>query len=333
MTVSDKTGSFGSLGTPPRFTHSDRRRLLLTVMPLGVLAAIVTAIAIANPNFLRPASIWTALDSAVPLMILAAGAMLVILCGGIDLSVAALASLASVLVAMWVPQLGGWVVPVVVILCALAGALQGAIHVIAQIPSFLVTLGGLAVWSGTALVVSGASTIGVTVSTLDWAFTRITPWKIPSAVFIGAGVVLVFALVMNLTPVRRWLVAIGSSEPSALLAGLPVTQTKVAAFAVSGACAGFAGVMLVGRTFSGAPSLADSLLLPVVAAIVVGGTAITGGFGGIGRTVVGVLIITVLRVGLSVAGVDSSYEQIFYGVLVIAAVALTIDRSKLPFVK
>lgn len=64
-----------------------------------------------------------------------------------------------------------------------------------------------------------------------------------------------------------------------------------------------------------------------------GGTAITGGFGGIGRTVIGVLIITVLRVGLSVAGVDSSYEQIFYGVLVIGAVALTIDRSKLPFVK
>ena len=132
---------------------------------------------------------------------------------------------------------------------------------------------------------------------------------------------------------RRWLIAIGSSEPAALLAGVPVAQTKIAVFVVSGACAGFAGVMLVGRTFSGAPSLADSLLLPVVAAIVVGGTAITGGFGGIGRTVIGVLIITVLRVGLSVAGVDSSYEQIFYGVLVIAAVALTIDRSKLPFVK
>jgi len=333
MSVSDKTGSFARLGDPPRLTQSARRKLLLTVMPFAVLAGLVTAIAIANPNFLRPASLWTALDSAVPLMILAAGAMLVILCGGIDLSIAALASLASVLVAMWVPQLGGWVVPVVVVVCALAGALQGTIHVVAQIPSFLVTLGGLAVWSGIALVVSGASTIGVTGTALDWTFTRVTPWNIPSAVFIGAAVVLVFALVMNLTPVRRWLVAIGSSEPSALLAGLPVSQTKIVVFAVSGACAGFAGVMLVGRTFSGAPSLADSLLLPVVAAIVVGGTAITGGFGGIGRTVVGVLIITVLRVGLSVAGVDSSYEQIFYGVLVIAAVALTIDRSKLPFVK
>lgn len=316
-----------------RFTRTGRRRMLLTIMPGVVLAALVTAIAIANPNFLRPNSLWTLLDSAVPLMILAAGAMLVILCGGIDLSIASLASLASVLVALWIPALGGAVVPVVVLLCALAGLLQGAIHVVAQIPSFLVTLGGLAVWSGLALVVSGAATIGVSGTALDWTFTRIGDARIPSAVIIGAVVVVVFALVLQFTPVRRWLVAIGSSEPAALMAGVPVARVKMAAFAVSGACAGFAGVMLVGRTYSGSPSLADSLLLPVVAAIVVGGTAITGGFGGIGRTVIGVLIIATLRVGLSVAGVDSSYEQIFYGVLVIGAVALTIDRSKLQFVK
>ena len=333
MSVTDKTGTFARLGEPPRLTQTTRRQLLLTVMPVIVLAALVAAIAIANPNFLRPLSIWTVLDSAVPLMILASGAMLVILCGGIDLSVAALASMSSVLVALWIPVLGPWVVPVVVLVGALAGLLQGAIHVVAQIPSFLVTLGGLAVWSGIALVASGASTIGVSGSTLDWTFTRIGPWRIPSAVLIAAAIVVVFALVLTFTPVRRWLISIGSSEPAALMAGVPVAQTKIAAFVVSGACAGFAGVMLVGRTYSGAPSLADSLLLPVVAAIVVGGTAITGGFGGIGRTVIGVLIISVLRVGLSVAGVDSSYEQIFYGVLVIAAVALTIDRSKLPFVK
>ncbi|GAA1846291.1 ABC transporter permease [Agromyces salentinus] len=333
MSVTDKTGAFSRLGDGPRLTQSARRQLLLTVMPVIVLAALVAAIAIANPNFLRASSIWTVLDSAVPLMILASGAMLVILVGGIDLSVASLASMASVLVALWIPALGGWAVPVVIIVCALAGLLQGAIHVVAQVPSFLVTLGGLAVWSGVALLASGASTIPVSGTTLDWTFTRVGAWNVPSAVLIAAALVAVFALVLAFTPVRRWLISIGSSEPAALMAGAPVTQTKIAAFVVSAACAGFAGIMLVGRTFSGAPTLADSLLLPVVAAIVVGGTAITGGFGGIGRTIVGVLIITVLRVGLSVAGVDSSYEQIFYGVLVIAAVAMTIDRSKLPFVK
>ncbi len=333
MYVTEKTGTLPRVAGNPRLTRAARRRLLLMVMPGAVLAVLVAAIAVANPNFLRAGSIWTVLDSAVPILILATGAMLVILCGGIDLSVAALASLASVLVALWIPLLGGWAVPAVVLLCALAGLLQGAIHVVAQIPSFLVTLGGMAVWAGLALVISGAATIGVSGTTLDWAFTRVGDARIPSAVLIAAALVVIVAVVLQFTPLRRWLVAIGSSESAALMAGVPVAQTKMAVFAVSGACAGFAGVMLVGRTFSGAPSLADSLLLPVVAAIVVGGTAITGGFGGIGRTVIGVLIITVLRVGLSVAGVDSSYEQIFYGVLVIGAVALTIDRSKLPFVK
>lgn len=333
MSVTNKPETLTRPGDGPRMTQSARRQLLLTIMPIVVLVCLVGAIALANPNFLRPASIWTALDSSVPLLILAAGAMLVILCGGIDLSVAALASLASVLVALWIPAMGGWAVVLVVLVGALAGLIQGLVHVIAQIPSFLVTLGGLAVWSGIALVVSGAATVGVSGTTLGWTFTRLTDWNIPSAVLIGTALVVVFALVLQLTPVRRWLVSIGSSEPAALLAGVPVAQAKIGAFVVSGACAGFAGVMLVGRTFSGAPTLADSLLLPVVAAIVVGGTAITGGFGGIGRTVIGVLIITVLRVGLSVAGVDPSYVQIFYGVLVIAAVALTIDRSKLLFVK
>jgi ribose transport system permease protein len=107
----------------------------------------------------------------------------------------------------------------------------------------------------------------------------------------------------------------------------------VLVFAVSGLCAGISGLLLVARTFSGAPTLADSLLLPTVAAVVVGGTAITGGFGGLGRTFLGVLIITVLRVGLGIMGVDPSYEQISYGLVVIIAVALTLDRSKLLVLK
>lgn len=309
------------------------RKRLLQFMPAFVLVALVLAVSIANPSFLRANSLLTAADSAAPLLVLATGAMLVILCGGIDLSVAALASMCSVFVALWVPSLGGWAVPVVILVGALAGFIQGAVHVVAQIPSFIVTLGGLAVWSGIGLVASGASTIGVLGTELEWAFSRLGAARIPSATLIALAVVVLVALVFWLTPVRRYFEAVGSAESAAILAGVPATQVKIVAFTVSGACAGLAGGLLVARTYSGAPGLADSLLLPVVAAIVIGGTAITGGFGGVGRTLIGVLIITVLRVGLSVAGVDPSYEQIIYGVLVIGAVSLTIDRSKLQFIK
>jgi ribose transport system permease protein len=91
--------------------------------------------------------------------------------------------------------------------------------------------------------------------------------------------------------------------------------------------------VLAASQFSGAPTLADSLLLPAIAAVVVGGTAITGGVGGPLRTLVGALLIVVLRTGMSVVGVDPSYEQIVYGVVIIAAVALTLDRGQLGIVK
>lgn len=320
----------------PRRSVANRRpsrAALLQGMPVLVLIALVLAVAAANPSFLEQRSLFTAADSAAPLMILALGAMVVILCGGIDLSIAALASLCSVLVAQWLPTLGIWTVPVIVIVGGLAGMAQGLIHVIAQIPSFVVTLGGMALWSGLALTFSGAATIAITGTELDWAFTRVGSAQVPSAVIIALIFVAICGAVISLTPLRRWLHAIGTSEPAAILAGVPVARVKIGAFAFSGACAGFASVLLVARTYSGSPTLADSLLLPVVAAVVVGGTAITGGHGGVARTVIGVLIIAVLRVGLSVAGVDSSYEQIIYGVLVIGAVALTIDRSKLTIIK
>ncbi|TBN58317.1 ABC transporter permease [Glaciihabitans arcticus] len=309
------------------------RAQVLRFMPIGVLALLIISVSVANPNFLRPNSLLTALDSATPLLVLAVGAMLVILCGSIDLSVAALASMCSVLVALWVPALGGWAIPAAALAGAIAGCVQGLVHVIAQIPSFIVTLGGLAVWSGIGLIVSGASTIGVTGNELEWAFMRLGPAKIPSAALIAFAVVGVFALLLWATPLKRWYEAIGNAEPAAAIAGVPVSALKIGAFTASGLCAGLAGGLLVARTYSGAPNLADSLLLPVVAAIVVGGTAITGGYGGVGRTLIGVLIITVLRVGLSVAGVNPSYEQIVYGSLVILAVSLTIDRSKFAFVK
>lgn len=304
-----------------------------TAMPVLALVALFIVIASANPSFLRSRSLLALADSAAPLLVLAAGATVVVLCGGIDLSIAALASLASVLLALWTPALSGWGVVAAVAVTTAAGALQGAVHVAFRIPSFVVTLGGMTAWSAVALLASGASALPITdTAVTDWAFTRIGG-VVPSAVVVALGVVAAVGLALWLTPLGRWVAAIGHSEPAARLAGLPVARVKVLAFTLSGLCAGLAAVLLVARTFSGAPTLADSLLLPAVAAIVVGGTAITGGHGAVWRTVVGAAIVTMLRVGLSLAGIDAAYESILYGTLIIVSVALTIDRSKLSIVK
>ncbi len=317
---------------PPRAARRSPRELALLVMPGVVLVLLVLGLSTRNPDLLSADGLLAVADSAAPLMVLAVGVTLVILCGGIDLSVAALAALSSVLLALWIPALGPAAAVPVVAVAALAGAVQGLVHVTAKVNSFIVTLGGLALWSGIALVVSGARTVPVTdLDAIRWAFTPVA--GIPSAVLVALGVVVLLGAVLRLTPAGRWVRAVGHAEQAARLSGIPVDAVKVAAFTASGACAGLAGVLLVGRTFSGAPSLGATLLLPAVAAVVVGGTAITGGHGGIGRTVIGALIIIVLRVGLSLVGVDAGVESVIYGVLVIGAVALTIDRAKLDVLK
>ncbi len=134
-------------------------------------------------------------------------------------------------------------------------------------------------------------------------------------------------------PFGRHVYAIGMAERAALLSGIRVGRVKVLGFALTGLFSGLAGLAMVARNASGSPTIADSLLLPSIAAVVIGGTSITGGVGGLGRTFIGALTITVLRVGFATIGLDPAYEPLAYGVLVVAAVALTIDRSKAQIVK
>ncbi len=310
-----------------------RSESLTSLMPVLALVSLVIALAAAKPGFLSQPSMTAVVDAAAPLAVLAAGATIAVLCGGIDLSIAALASLSSVLLALWLPTLGGLASVAVVGVAAAAGALQGAAHVFLRIPSFIVTLGGMSLFSSIALVISGAAPVPVTDDgPIRWGFTRIFD-VVPSAAVVAVVVVAVLAVLIKATPLGSWITATGYSEPAARLAGIPVDPLKIGAFCVSGACAGLAGVLLVARTFSGGPTMADSLLLPAIAAIVVGGTAITGGHGGLWRTLVGALVVTLLRVGLSVVGVSAAYESILYGALIVAAVALTLDRSKVMVVK
>ena len=306
---------------------------LTSFMPLIALVSLLAALTIADPGFLTQRSLTAAVRTSAPLVVLAAGATLVVLCGGIDLSIAALCSLSTVFFAMWLPDLGGLTVLAVIAAAGAIGAVQGIAHVLLRIPSFIVTLGGLSIFSAVALVISDAGPIRVVDRDATKWLTLYVGGIVPMSFFVAVVVVAAIAVVLRLTPLQSWVTATGFSESAARLAGTPVDLVKVAAFTVSGACAGLAAVMLVSRNFSGSPTMADNLLLPAVAAIVVGGTAITGGHGSIWRSLVGALVITLLRVGLPIVGVPSAWEQILYGAIIVAAVALTLDRSKVLVVK
>lgn len=306
---------------------------LTSFMPVIALVVLLAALTIADPGFLTLNSLTAAVRTSAPLVVLAAGATLVVLCGGIDLSIAALCSLATVFFALWLPDLGGLTMIALIAATGAIGALQGIAHVLLRIPSFIVTLGGMSIFTAIALVISDAGPIRVVDREATNWITLYVAGVLPMSFVVALVVVLVVSLILRLTPLESWIRATGYSESAARLAGSPVDLVKIAAFTVSGACAGLAAVMLVSRNFSGSPTMADNLLLPAVAAIVVGGTAITGGHGSLWRSLAGALVVTLLRVGLPIVGVPSAYEQILYGAIIVAAVALTLDRSKVLIIK
>ncbi|MFD7022888.1 ABC transporter permease [Promicromonospora sukumoe] len=306
---------------------------LTSFMPVIALVVLLAALTIADPGFLTLSSLTAAVRTAAPLIVLAAGATVVVLCGGIDLSIAALCSLATVFFALWLPDLGGATTLAIIATTGAIGALQGVVHVLLRIPSFIVTLGGMSIFAAIALVISDAGPIPLADRDSTKWLTLYVAGVLPMAFVVALVLVAVVSLVLKLTPLESWVRATGYSESAARLGGAPVDLVKIGAFTLSGACAGLAAVMLVSRNFSGSPTMADNLLLPAVAAIVVGGTAITGGHGSLWRSLAGALVVTLLRVGLPIVGVPSAYEQILYGAIIVAAVALTLDRSKVLIIK
>lgn len=310
------------------------RRNLLTALPAILLVVLVLAISARQPTFLSPLSLRTVAESTAPIAILALGQSLVILTGGIDLSIAVLASLGTVLLATWIGDMGATAVVLMILLITGAGFVNGFVAAFAQVPSFVVTLGGMGLWAGVALVISGASTLPISENyqLIGW-ITGKRVGGLSFAVYLALFLAIVVALAMKFLSRGRALHFVGLAESAALMSGLRTRNVRVLAFTLSGFFAAIAAVVFSSSQYSGAPTLASALLLPAIASVVVGGSAITGGIGGPFRTLIGALVIGVLRVGLPILGVDPAFEQVVYGALVISAVALTVDRSRIGIVK
>ena len=300
--------------------------------PVAVLVVLVLAIGAFSPSFLSAYSLRVLAQESSVILLLATGQTIVVILGSIDLSVAAIASLVSVIVALLLPEVGAAAVVVALGVAVLIGALQGFVHARMKIPSFIVTLAGLGLWSGIALAVAHATVpVEEGLDVVAWLDARTA--GVPNA-FIAALLTLgLFQAALARLRFGRQLYAVGLAERVAWLSGIPVWRVKTLAFAASGLCAGLAGVAMVARTGSGNPTIADSLLLPSIAAVLIGGTAISGGHGHLARTLLGVAIVAVLRVGVAIAGLPPACEPIAWGALVVAAVAITVDRRSLGTVK
>jgi ribose transport system permease protein len=303
-------------------------------LPLATLTVLILLVGTAQPSFLQPGTLIELASDTAVLFILATGVTFVIMLGGIDLSIQSMASLASVIVSLTITRLGYGSFLLAIVIGAIAGLLSGIVHVRLKIPSFIATLAMGGVLFSAALVISKERSI-----TLDESGRAYQGWitghafGLPNVIFIGLLVLAGAHVVQAHTQFGRYSAAIGAGEPAAYASGVKVGRQKIFAFVLSGTFAALAGVVLAGRLASGSPTLAAELLLPSIAAVVVGGTAITGGVGSIWRTLVGALIISVVRIGMTFLGVNIFAQNIVFGAVLIGAVAITIDRTKIPIVK
>lgn len=288
-----------------------------------LLAALVVWYSFLIPSF-GPSQVASISKNSLPLIFLAVGQAVIVIAGGIDLSMGALMVLSSVTAARFMEERSLVVVlviaAIVVVLIAAANALVGFVISISQVPDIVVTLATSYIWSGVALRIL-PSPGGGTAPGFRWFFTG-SDTGISDSFIMPVLVITVTAVVLStfMRRTRRGLsiYAIGSDQIAARLAGIEVRRAKVASYALGGALAGFAGLASVAITGRGDPrfSIGANATLNSVAAVVLGGIALTGGVGSVVGAIAAAITLVVLIPVLSAVGVDSNNAQVIQGVLI-----------------
>ena len=300
----------------------------------GIVAALIllcVILALSNEYFMTWGN-WTDIlrQSAIN-GILAIGMTYVVLTAGIDLSVGAILAFAGIVSASLVAGDNPHGIAIGIGAGLLVGAAMGAVNGLlvarCSVPPFVATLGMLSVARGFTYIYNG----GMPVSDLPNAFLAIGGghlWKIPVPVLIFAATIIICWSVLRYTTYGRYIYAVGGNPKSAKTSGISTAKMIFSVYVVSGLLAGLAGVVLAARTTAALPQAGMSYELDAIAAVVIGGTSLSGGAGSLGGTVVGALLIGVINNGLNLLGVSSYYQQVVKGVIIVGAVLLDASRKK-----
>jgi ribose transport system permease protein len=313
----------------------NHKALLQTFLPVIVLILLVLLVGGYDPTFFATGNLLSVTADTMTLFLMASGVTLVIMMGGIDLSIQAVTSMTSCILAAYLPRYGILAIPLAVLGGAIAGFAGGFVSTRLRIPSFIATLAVSGVVISAGNWFSATRSVNIPAESRDkylsWAVGDTL--GIPHEIWVGAVFLILLSAILQLTPFGRLVRGIGAQERAVIASGIDVNRIKIMAFTLSGTMAGIAGIVMAARLGSGSPTLAGEFLLPAIAAIVVGGTAITGGVGSIWRTFVGALIVQVVRIGMTFMGVSVFAQQIVFGFILVAAVAITMDRAKVLVIK
>ncbi|WP_427922358.1 substrate-binding domain-containing protein [Streptomyces sp. cg40] len=315
--------------TPGTSGASGIRRLLLDNGALTALIVLVIAMSALSGDFLTTDNLLNVGVQAAVTAILAFGVTFVIVSAGIDLSVGSVAALSATVLAWSATQHGVPVFLAVVLAIATgiaAGLVNGFLIAYGKLPPFIATLAMLSVARGLSLVISQGSPIAFPDSVSHLGDTLGGWLPVPVLVMIVMG--LIAAFVLGRTYIGRSMYAIGGNEEAARLSGLRVSRQKLAIYALSGVFAAAAGIVLASRLSSAQPQAADGYELDAIAAVVIGGASLAGGTGKASGTLIGALILAVLRNGLNLLSVSAFWQQVVIGVVIALAVLLDTVRRK-----
>lgn len=315
-------------------------RLLLEGRAFFALIAIVAVFSFLSPNYFTVSNFLIMASHVAIYGILAVGMLLVILNGGIDLSVGSILALSGVVAGalmqgVELPALGVILYPpvwaVVVLTCtlgALVGAVNGVLIAWFKVPAFVATLGVMYVARGVALLMtngltynnlSGRPELGNT--GFDWlGFNRLA--GIPISVLVLSGIAILAGLMLSRSAFGRWLYASGGNERAADLSGVPVKRVKITVYTLSGILSAIAGLVLSSQLTSAGPTAGTTYELTAIAAVVIGGAALTGGRGTVRGTMLGAFVIGFLSDGLVIIGVSSYWQTVFTGAVIVLAVLM-----------
>ena len=311
---------------PPVKTGIDISRVLHQPLlgPFGALILAVIIFAVASPRFLSPFNVSLILQQSIVVGILAVGQTLIILTAGIDLSIGANAVLGTIMLAKTVAS-GGPVLALIatLLICMAVGAVNGTLVTVFKLPPFIVTLGTYTAVSAATQLFAGSTTYPVQPGVLTFLGTSIGSGTMRTTLGVIV-LILVYAVTwyaLTQTAGGQHIYAVGGSPTAARLAGIKTNRTLFSAYILTGLIAAIAAWAALGRIPTADPNAFQTANLDTITAVVIGGTSLFGGRGSVIGTLIGTLIVGVLRNGLTLVGVDNLYQNIATGVLVIVAVA------------
>ena len=321
MSASPERGR-GTRGGAPRFRLGSEAATVVALFALTVVLILCSRWISPGLGGWSQAKAMLLLSSFV--IVVAFGQQMVILIGGLDLSVASMMTLGGVLTFALV---GGslwsvlWCVPVVLVVAALVGAANGIGVTLLRVPPFIMTLAmGIIVYSAILGITQGTPR-GQASPPLSALFTT-AALGVPLVIYLMLAVAVLGSLLQTRTPFGRKLYAVGTSPAAAYIAGLPVARLTVATYAISGAAAAFAGILMVGYAGGATLTMGQSYQLPSIAAVVVGGTSILGGRGTYPGAIGGAVLLTTLSTIISSLGIAEGWRTVIYGLVILLALLL-----------